>query len=172
MAVREILVAPDKRLKTVCEPIAEVDAEVRRLMDDLIETMHAAPGIGLAAPQIGVLKRVLVIDVHGEDEAPQPIAMANPEVAWASDEMATREEGCLSLPEHYAEVTRPARVRVAYVDRQGARRELEAEGLKAACVQHEIDHLDGILFIDRITPLKRNIILRKLGKAQRLKAAG
>ena len=144
-----------------------MDDEVRRLMDDMLETMYAAPGIGLAAPQVGALSRVLVVDIAREGEPPQPYKMANPEIVWVSDEDAVYEEGCLSVPEHYAEVARPAAVRVRYLDEENEIRELEAEGLLATCVQHEIDHLDGILFLDHLTALKRNMILRKLLKAKK-----
>jgi len=162
-----IIVAPDPRLKLTSAKVARVDASVRRLMDDMLETMYVAPGIGLAAPQVGVPSRVIVLDV-GKDDAPkEPLAMANPELVWVSDEDATYEEGCLSVPEHYADVTRPARIRVRYLDRDGAGRELEADGLLATVIQHEMDHLDGVLFIDHLTSLKRNMILRKLLKARK-----
>jgi len=170
MAKLSVIVAPDPRLKLTSKPVARVDAQVRKLMEDMLETMYAAPGIGLAAPQVGVVSRVIVVDV-AKDEAPKaPFAMANPELVWVSDEDASREEGCLSVPEHYAEVTRPARVRVRYLDRDNEIRELEAEGLLATVVQHEMDHLDGILFIDHLTSLKRNMILRKLLKARKAEA--
>jgi peptide deformylase len=167
MALLPIITAPDPRLKRVAEPVAKVDAEVRRLMDDMLETMYAAPGIGLAAPQVGALKRVIVADIAREDEEPQPLKMANPEIVWASDEDAVYNEGCLSLPEHYADVTRPAAVRIRYLDYQNEIRTIEADGLLATCLQHEMDHLDGILFVDHLTALKRNIILRKLLKAKK-----
>ena len=167
MALLPILTAPDPRLKKVSKPVEKVDAEIVRLMDDMLETMYAAPGIGLAAPQVGVLKRVLVIDIDREGEKTGPLAMANPEIVDVSDEDAIYEEGCLSVPEHYAEVERPARVTVRYLDRENELRTLQAEGLLATCIQHEMDHLDGILFIDRISALKRNIILRKLVKARK-----
>ncbi|HUI17649.1 MAG TPA: peptide deformylase [Alphaproteobacteria bacterium] len=169
MAILPIITAPDPRLKLKCKPVPRVDGEIRRLMEDLLETMHAAPGIGLAAPQVGVPKRVLVVDVAKEGAAPAPISMANPEVLWRSEELETFEEGCLSLPDHYADVARPRRCRVRYLDAEGEIRELEAEGLLATCIQHEIDHLDGVLFVDHISGLKRGIILRKLQKAKRLK---
>jgi peptide deformylase len=146
-----------------------VDAEVRQLMDDMLETMYAAPGIGLAAPQVGELKRVVVLDIDREDVKTGPLCMANPEVIEASDEDVTYEEGCLSVPEHYSDVARPAKVTVRYLDRDGETKELACEGLLATCVQHEIDHLDGILFIDHISSLKRNMILRKLLKARKEK---
>ncbi len=167
MAKLDIIVAPDPRLKVICKPVAAVDASVRRLMDDMLETMYAAPGIGLAAPQVGVARRVIVTDIAREGEAPQPLRMANPELVWVSDDDATYNEGCLSLPEHYADVVRPAAVRVRYLDHENEIRELAADGLLATCVQHEMDHLDGILFVDHLTALKRNMILRKLVKAKK-----
>ncbi len=166
-----ILIAPDRRLKQRARPVTEADrAEIERLIPDLFATMYAAPGIGLAAPQVGIGLRLAVIDLRPE-ERPAPIVLVNPKVVAASAELATHEEGCLSLPNQYADVTRPARVKVAYTDEKGHERTLEAEGLLAACLQHEIDHLDGILFIDHLSPLKRNMILRRLAKEQRLKAA-
>jgi peptide deformylase len=167
MAKLDIIIAPDPRLKVKCKPVAKVDAKVARLMDDMLETMYAAPGIGLAAPQVGVAQRIIVLDVAREDEKPAPFRMANPELVWVSDEDTTYNEGCLSLPEHYADVVRPKAIRVRYLDHQNEIRELEAEGLLATCIQHEMDHLDGILFVDHITALKRNIILRKLLKAKK-----
>jgi len=167
MAKLDIIVAPDPRLKLKCVPVAKVDAAVRELMDDMLETMYAAPGIGLAAPQVGVTKRVIVVDAAAKGEPPQPHRMANPEIVWASDEDNVYNEGCLSLPEHYADVVRPKAVRVRYLDHENEVRELAADGLLATCVQHEMDHLDGILFVDHISALKRNMILRKLLKAKR-----
>jgi len=169
MAVRTILTAPNPRLKKKAQPVAAVDAEVRQLMDDMLETMYDAPGIGLAAPQIGELRRVIVLDIDREELKTGPIVMANPEIIEASDEDATYEEGCLSVPEHYSDVARPAKVTVRYLDRDGAPREMACEGLLSTCVQHEIDHLDGILFIDHISSLKRNMILRKLLKTRKEK---
>ena len=167
MAKLPIIVAPDPRLKQVSKPVAKVDSGIRQLMDDMLETMYAAPGIGLAAPQVGVLKRVIVLDVAREDEEPQPLRMANPELLWLSDEDAVFNEGCLSVPEHYADVARPAACRVRYIDHENEIREIAADGLLATCIQHEMDHLDGILFVDHISALKRNIILRKLVKAKK-----
>jgi peptide deformylase len=167
MARLPIIVAPDPRLKAKCRPVARVDAKVARLMDDMLETMYAAPGIGLAAPQVGVNQRVIVLDVAKDQEPPAPLRMANPELVWVSDEDAVFSEGCLSLPEHYAEVSRPAKIRVRYLDHENEIRELEAEGMLATCIQHEMDHLDGILFVDHLSALKRNIILRKLVKAKK-----
>ena len=167
MAKLPILVAPDPRLKKKAAPVEKVDAEIRQLMDDMLETMYAAPGIGLAAPQVGVSKRVLVVDVAREGEERQALRIANPEILEVSDEDASYEEGCLSLPEQYSEVARPAKIRLRYLDHENEIRELEAEGLLATCIQHEIDHLDGILFVDHISALKRNIILRRLTKAKK-----
>jgi len=171
MTVRTVLTAPDPTLSKASKPVAKVDDSVRRLMDDMLETMYSADGIGLAAPQIGVSKRVVVIDVSRKGEPMKPLKMANPEIIAASDEDIDYEEGCLSVPEHYAEVTRPARVTVRYLDEQNEIRELKAEGVLSVCVQHEIDHLDGVLFIDRISALRRNMILRKLIKARKQTAA-
>jgi peptide deformylase len=169
MALLPILTAPDPRLKKKSLPVAAVDAEVRQLMDDMLETMYAAPGIGLAAPQVGALQRVVVLDIDREEVKTGPLFMANPEIVEASDEDVIYEEGCLSVPDHYSDVARPEKVRVRYLDRDGKQRELACEGLLATCVQHEIDHLDGILFIDHISSLKRNMILRKLLKARKEK---
>jgi peptide deformylase len=167
MPVLPIIIAPDPRLKQIAAPVARVDAEIRQLMDDMLETMYQAPGIGLAAPQVGVLKRVIVVDVSAKDAERAPLCMANPELIAISDEDANYEEGCLSLPEHYAEVVRPGQVRVRYLDHENEIRELDAEGLLATCIQHEMDHLDGILFVDHLSALKRNMILRKLAKAKK-----
>ncbi|HZS84181.1 MAG TPA: peptide deformylase [Stellaceae bacterium] len=170
MALLPVLVAPDPRLKIKAKPVPQVDDTVRRLMDDMLETMYEAPGIGLAAPQVGRPVRVIVVDVAREGEAPQPLRLVNPEILWRSEELATYNEGCLSLPEHYADVTRPAEIRLRCLDERNETREMEAKGLLATVLQHEMDHLDGVLFVDHISPLKRNIILRKLAKAKRLNA--
>lgn len=167
MAVLPIVTAPDPLLKKVCKPVEKVDERVRQLADDMLETMYNAPGIGLAAPQVGVLERVIVVDVAREEEKPQPHVLINPEILWVSDEDYKHEEGCLSLPEQYADVVRPARVQVGYLDRDGEMRKIDAEGLLATCIQHEMDHLDGILFVDHISALRRNMILRRLLKAKR-----
>ena len=167
MAIRPIIIAPDPVLKAKAKPVENIDGGIVRLMDDMLETMYQAPGIGLAAPQIGILQRVIVVDVADKDEKPQPFAMANPEILWKSDETSVHNEGCLSLPDHYADVTRPKQVRLRYIDRDGEVRELDADNLLATCVQHEIDHLNGVLFIDHISLLKRNMILRKLQKAKK-----
>jgi len=171
MALLPILTAPDPALKRISEPVKQVDASIRKLMDDMLETMYHAPGIGLAAPQVGVLKRVIVLDLAREGEEPQPLRIANPEVVWVSDDDATYNEGCLSVPEHYADVVRPSACRVKYLDQDNKQQEIAAEGLLATCLQHEIDHLDGVLFIDHLTSLKRNMILRKLLKAKKAAAA-
>ncbi len=171
MALLPIIYAPDPRLKIKCRPVETVDQSVRDLTRDMLETMYAAPGIGLSAPQIGDTRRILVCDVAREDEDPQPIKLINPEIVWSSDEFQLAEEGCLSLPDHFAEVERPNAVRIRYLDQKGDSQIFEADGLLAACVQHEMDHLDGILFVDYLSPLKRNIILRKMKKLKRQQEA-
>ncbi|NKB54710.1 MAG: peptide deformylase [Alphaproteobacteria bacterium] len=170
MATLPIIIAPDPRLKMKCKPVGQVDEAIATLMTDMLETMYLAPGIGLAAPQVGVTKRVIVVDATGKDEERNPIKMANPELLFTSEEIWTYEEGCLSLPDHYAEVARPTKVRVGYLDENNKRCELEADELLATCIQHEMDHLDGMLFVDHISALKRNMILRKLVKTKKLKA--
>ncbi len=167
MAIREIIEAPDPWLKTISDPVGTVDDGIRALMDDMLETMYSAPGIGLAAVQVGVPKRVIVMDIARQDDEPMPRHFINPEILWQSDELAIYSEGCLSLPEYYAEIERPAACRVKYLDYDGREQILEAEGLLATCLQHEIDHLEGILFVDHLSALKRRMILRKLSKARR-----
>jgi len=167
MSILPIIWAPDPVLKTKCKPVATVGDEVLRLVDDMFSTMYAAPGVGLAAPQVGVTRRVIVVDVAGKDEAPQPVALINPEIVWRSEDTQVYEEGCLSLPEMYADVERAALVKVRYLDREGARQEIDGEGLLAVCLQHEIDHIDGVLFIDHISALKRNMIIKKMIKAKK-----
>ena len=171
MAVRDIIKLPDPRLKLVSEPVARVDDEVRALMDDMLETMYEAPGIGLAAIQIGVPKRVVVIDLGKDENTREPFFIVNPEIVWASDETRVHEEGCLSIPEYYEEVERPARVRVRYLDRAGETREIEADELLATCLQHEIDHLNGVLFIDHLSRLKRERVVKKFTKAAKREQA-
>lgn len=166
MALLPILVAPDPRLKTKAKPVEKVDAEIVQLMEDMLETMYAAPGIGLAAPQVGVSKRVIVMDVAPEGEK-APLRMANPEILWSSNEQREYEEGCLSLPQQFDTVSRPDQVKVRYIDHQNEIREIEADGLLATCIQHEIDHLDGKLFVDHLSSLKRNMVLRKLAKMKK-----
>ncbi|MDH5798647.1 MAG: peptide deformylase [Paracoccaceae bacterium] len=171
MSIRPILIHPDPRLKKVAAPVPEVTAELRRLADDMLQTMYDAPGIGLAAPQVGVLERLIVMDaVKEEGAAPRPMALFNPEVTWTSDEMNVYEEGCLSIPEQYGEVERPESVRVKWMDVDGKSQEEEFNGLWATCVQHEIDHLNGKLFIDYLSPMKRQIITRRMQKLKREKA--
>ena len=167
---RRLVIAPDPRLRRRSEPVGAVDDGVRRLMDELLEAMYAAAGIGLAAPQIGVFRRVIVVDSALGRETAAPLRMADPRILRASAETVTVEEGCLSLPEQYAEVERSAGVRVAWRDETGAERETEADGLFAACLQHEIDHLDGILFVDRISRVRRSMILRRLAKLRKAEA--
>ena len=168
---RNILIHPDPRLKKVCEPVADITDELRKLADDMLETMYDAPGIGLAAPQIGVLDRLIVVDcVKEEGETPRPLVMFNPEVIASSDETNVYEEGCLSIPEQYAEVTRPKVVDVTWLDRDGNLQQETFDDLWATCVQHEIDHLNGKLFIDYLKPLKRQMITRKMQKLKREKA--
>ena len=168
MALLDIIVAPDPRLKRKAEPVAAVDAATAKLMADMLDTMYEAPGIGLAAPQVGVLKRIIVADPAREGDEPRPLKMANPEIVWSSDERKQHEEGCLSLPDEYEMVTRPDRIRVRYVDETSALREIEADGLLAVVIQHEMDHLEGVLFVDHISTLKRNMILRRLTKQKKL----
>jgi peptide deformylase len=168
MAVRDILIIPDKRLRQVSKPVAKVDAATRKLVEDMFETMYAAPGIGLAAIQIGEPRRVVTMDLAKKDDEKEPQVFINPELVWSSTEKHGHEEGCLSIPEYYEEVERPAEVRVKYLDLEGKKREIEAKGLLATCLQHEIDHLDGVLFIDHISKLKRDRVMKKFTKAAKL----
>jgi peptide deformylase len=165
MALREIITLPDKRLRLTSEPVKRIDAGVRKLVEDMFETMYAAPGIGLAGIQIGVAKRVVVMDLSKKEEDHKPLVFINPEITWASDETTTYEEGCLSIPEYYEEVERPERVRVKYLDIDGTAHEIEAKGLFATCIQHEIDHTNGVLFIDHISKLKRDRVTKRFIKA-------
>ncbi len=165
MALRDIIIIPDKRLRQVSEPVKTVDAEVRVLVDDMFETMYKAPGVGLAAIQVAVPKRIITIDTAKKDEPKNPQVFINPEVVWTSDEKDTYEEGCLSIPEYYEEVERPARVRVRFTDLDGKVHEEDAEGLYATCIQHEIDHLNGVLFVDYLSKLKRDRVMKKFSKA-------
>jgi peptide deformylase len=165
---RSILLHPDPRLKKVAEPVTDISDELRALADDMLETMYHAPGIGLAAPQVGILQRLIVADcIKDSEEAPRPLVMFNPRVVSHSDETNVYEEGCLSIPDQFADVTRPAEVEVAWLDRDGAEQSEVFTGLWATCVQHEIDHLDGKLFIDYLKPLKRQMITRKMVKLKR-----
>lgn len=167
--IRPIILHPDPRLKKPCEAVGDITPELWVLAADMLETMYEAPGIGLAAPQVGVLKRVLVMDC-AKDGPPEPMVLINPRVTWASEDLSVYDEGCLSIPDQYAEVKRPARVRVEWTDLDGAAQERDFEGLWATCVQHEIDHLDGKLFIDYLGPLKRQMITRKMEKLKRERA--
>ncbi len=171
MTIFPILVAPDPILKKVAQDVSSVDDALRKQMDNMIETMYHDNGIGLAAPQIGISNRVLVIDLEQSKENPEgkPLFFVNPKVIWESEEMSVYSEGCLSVPEMYADIERPATIRLQYLDYHGKEQELEASDLLATCLQHEIDHLDGILFIDYLSSLKRNIILRKLKKSMKQK---
>jgi peptide deformylase len=165
MAVRDIIILPDKRLRLVSEPVKQVDAGIRKLVDDLFETMYKAPGIGLAAIQIGVPKRVITMDLSKKEDNHAPQVFINPEITWMSDQTETYEEGCLSIPEYYEEVERPAEVKVKYLGLDGKSHEVQAKGLLATCLQHEIDHINGVLFIDHLSKLKRDRVIKKFAKA-------
>ena len=164
MTIKPLIILPDPVLRQLSKPVETVDADVRRLAEDMLDTMYDAPGIGLAAIQIGVPRRMLVIDVSREDEENKPMVFINPEIVASSDERSVYEEGCLSIPDYYAEVERPATVTVNYVDRDGKQQAIEADGLLATCLQHEIDHLNGVLFIDHISRLKREMVVKKFKK--------
>ncbi|MEM8950097.1 MAG: peptide deformylase [Pseudomonadota bacterium] len=166
MAKLDIILAPDSRLTTPCEPVDGVDGPLKKLMDDMLDTMYAAPGIGLAAPQVGVLKRFFVVDV-GEKDARDPRFFINPEITSRSDVKSVYEEGCLSLPKQFGDVERAEAIGLRYQDRTGKERSLEADGMLARCIQHEMDHLDGILFVDHLSALKRRMILRRMAKVKR-----
>jgi peptide deformylase len=169
MTVRPILTAPDPRLQAVSTDVEKVDAEIRKLVDDMAKSMYAADGIGLAAVQIGVPKRVIVIDLDQKEGKKNPRAFINPKIIWASEDMAVFEEGCLSVPEIWDDVERPARIKAEYLDLNGKKVELEADGMLATCLQHEMDHLNGVLFIDHLSRLKRSMAIKKLTKAKKLK---
>jgi peptide deformylase len=171
MTIKPLIILPDPVLRLVSKPVERVDAPLLKLADDMLETMYDAPGIGLAAIQIGEPIRMLVIDLAKEGEPPAPQVFINPEILDSSDERSVYEEGCLSIPDYYAEIERPAAVRVAYLDRAGKAQEIDAEGLLATCLQHEIDHLDGVLFIDHISKLKRDMVVRKFKKLAKDKPA-
>jgi peptide deformylase len=170
MSIKPLVILPDPVLRQLSKPIERVDEPLRKLADDMLATMYDAPGIGLAAIQIGTPLRMLVIDLAKEDEEPAPHVFINPQILSRSDERSVYEEGCLSIPDYYAEVERPATVRASYLDRDGRMQEIEAEGLMATCLQHEIDHLDGVLFIDHISKLKRDMVVRKFKKLAKEKA--
>ena len=165
MALRDIIILPDNILKKQSKGFDVVDADARQLADDMLDTMYDAPGIGLAAVQIGLLRRMIVVDVAREEEPRDPFCLINPKVVWSSEETAEYEEGCLSIPDTYDMVTRPAEVRVQYLDRDGAECERHCDGLLSTCIQHEIDHLDGVLFIDHLSRLKRDRVIKKFVKA-------
>lgn len=167
MAIRDIVILPDPILKSVSEPVRAVTDETRAIFDDMLETMYKAPGIGLAAVQVGVPLRLVTIDVSGEDEPDQPLFFANPEITWVSETVREYEEGCLSIPDMYDNVIRPSEVKVSFLDYHGKPQELHCDGLLATCIQHEIDHLDGVLFIDHLSRLKRERIVKKFVKAQK-----
>ncbi|MYZ49033.1 peptide deformylase [Propylenella binzhouense] len=169
MTTLEILTIPDPVLREASAPVEDVNDETRRFLDQMLHTMYDAPGIGLAAVQVGVPRRLVTIDIGKEEEERRPLFLVNPEIVWSSDERARYEEGCLSIPDYYAEVERPAKVRVKYIDRDGRLQEQEAEGLLAVCLQHEIDHLNGVLFIDYLSKLKRDLVVRKFAKQAREK---
>ncbi|MBB4438793.1 MULTISPECIES: peptide deformylase [Rhizobium] len=170
MTIKPLIILPDPVLRQLSKPIERVDSDLQRLADDMLETMYDAPGIGLAAIQIGVPRRMLVIDIAREGEEKQPQVFINPEIVKSSDERSVYEEGCLSIPDYYAEVERPAVVTVKYLDRDGKEQTVEADGLLATCLQHEIDHLNGVLFIDYISRLKREMVIKKFTKAAKSKA--
>lgn len=167
MSVKKIVTIPDPILKKKSLPIKNVDSSVKKLMDDMLETMYAAPGIGLAAVQVGVLKRVVVIDLSKKEEKKTPLFFVNPEIISTSDEQVSYEEGCLSIPNQFAEIKRPNRCHVKYLDYNGKKKDLKADGLLATCIQHEIDHLNGILFIDYLSKLKKDLILKKVIKQKK-----
>ena len=164
MAKKQILTIPDPLLRKVSEPVASVNTEVKNLMDDMLETMYAAPGIGLAAVQVGVLKRIIVIDLSKDGQKKDPLFIVNPQITFKSDELISYEEGCLSIPNQFAEVKRPSSCKVNFLDYNGKKREINADGLLATCVQHEVDHLNGVLFIDHLSKLKKDIIIKKTKK--------
>ncbi|GAK70548.1 peptide deformylase [Agrobacterium rubi TR3 = NBRC 13261] len=169
MTIKPLIILPDPLLRQQSKPIEQVDAEITRLADDMLDTMYDAPGIGLAAIQIGVPRRMLVIDISREDEDRNPVVFINPEILKVSDDVSAYEEGCLSIPDYYAEVERPASLTVGYIDRDGKKQTVEADGLLATCLQHEMDHLNGVLFIDHISRLKRDMVIKKFTKAARAK---
>jgi len=171
MAKRDIIIAPDPRLKMVCTRVETVDEEITTLMSDMLEIMYTAPGVGLAAPQVGVTKRIIVVDAARGEEELTPYKIVNPEIVWSSEEEKIHEEGCLSLPTYYEDVVRPDRIRVRYTDENNTEQELEADGLLSVVIQHEMDHLEGLLFVDHISNLKRSMILRKLKKTKKQMAA-
>jgi peptide deformylase len=171
MAIRPLVILPDAVLRQVSTPVEAITPEIKALAADMLETMYDAPGIGLAAIQIGVPRRVVTIDLAKQEEEKTPIVFVNPEITWSSDELNVHEEGCLSIPEYYEEVERPARVKVRYLDLDGKQQEIGADGLLATCIQHEIDHLNGVLFIDHLSRLKRERVTKRFAKAARRESA-
>ena len=170
MTIREIIKLPDKRLRLVSEPVKQIDAGIRKLVNDMFETMYKAPGIGLAAIQLGVAKRVITLDLSKKEDDHEPQVFINPEILWQSEALAKFEEGCLSIPDYYEEVERPAEVKVRYLDLAAKKREIDAKGLLATCLQHEIDHINGVLFIDHLSKLKRDRVIKKFTKAAKSSA--
>ena len=164
MSQRKIVIEPDPILREKSVPLEKVDNELRKLLDDMLETMYAAPGIGLAAVQVGILKRLIVIDISKDKEKKKPLFLINPEIISRSKKTSTYEEGCLSLPGHFAEIERPAECQIKFINYEGKEKELKADGLLATCIQHEIDHLNGILFVDYLSKLKKDMIIKKLVK--------
>ncbi len=169
MSILNIVKEPDPILRKKCDEVHRVDQDLKKLMNDMLETMYNAPGIGLAAPQVGVLKRVIVIDLSRDEENKNPLFIVNPKIVWRSEEMNIREEGCLSIPNHYAEVERPTKCKLEYLDYNGKKNLLDADDLLSTCIQHEVDHCNGILFIDYLSKLKKNMIIKKLIKAKKEK---
>ena len=167
MSILEIIKEPDPILRKKSDEVSKVDSDIRALMDNMLETMYQAPGIGLAAPQVGILKKVIVIDLAKEDEPKKPLFIVNPKIIWKSDELSSREEGCLSIPGYFAEVVRPIKCKLQYLDYDGEQQEIEADDLLSTCIQHEVDHCDGVLFIDYLSKLKKDMIIKKLIKAKK-----
>ena len=169
MAILPILTVPDKILREKCRPVTSITDDHRRLLDDMLETMYDAPGVGSAAPQIGVVERLLVVDPSRDDENRQPMKIINPEILWQSNEINVYNEGCLSIPEQFADIERPERIKLRYLDENGTTQELETGGFLATVIQHEIDHLNGIMFIDYLSPLRRNMLIKKVQKIVKLR---
>ena len=169
MSVLEIIKEPNPILRKKADNVLNVDNDIRKLMDNMLETMYQAPGIGLAAPQVGVLKKVIVIDISKDDEPKKPFFIVNPKIIWKSEELSSREEGCLSIPGHFAEVVRPKKCKLQYLDYNGKKQEVEADDLLSTCIQHEVDHCDGVLFIDYLSKLKKDMIIKRLIKAKQEK---
>ena len=169
MSVLEIIKEPNPILRKKADNVLNVDDDIRKLMDNMLETMYQAPGIGLAAPQVGVLKKVIVIDLSKDDEPKKPFFIVNPKIIWKSEELSSREEGCLSIPGHFAEVVRPKKCKLQYLDYYGKKQEVEADDLLSTCIQHEVDHCDGVLFIDYLSKLKKDMIIKRLIKAKQEK---